>query len=71
MFEKANIFKEYVDYFYNIKVNSIKDSPDFIISNLLLNTLYGRFGMNPEIENHLIISNKDLLKYHNSKMVTK
>jgi len=27
--------------------------------------------MNPEVENHLIISNKDLLKYHNSKTITK
>jgi hypothetical protein len=55
VFETENIFKEYVEYFFNLKTNSSKDSPHYIIAKLLLNTLYGRFGMNPELEKHVII----------------
>lgn len=70
LFNKANIFSEYVDFLYNLKVNSDKNSPDYTISKLLLNCLYGRFGMNPVMENHLIISNKELNKYYNNKTIT-
>jgi hypothetical protein len=71
LFDKAIIFNEYVEFLYELKVNSLKNTPDYRISKLLLNTLYGRFGINPEVQNHLIISNSESLKYHNSKTVTK
>ncbi len=51
-----------MEYFYNLKVNSLKDSPDYIISNLLLTILYGRFGMNPHMESHLIVVSEETLK---------
>lgn len=40
--------------------------PIYIIYKLLLNSLYGRFGMSPETENHIIISNdnEQFLLYH-------
>jgi hypothetical protein len=69
-FESANIFKEYVDSLYELKYNSSKDSLDYIISKLLLKTLYGRFGMNPQMENHVILSNKESLKLQNHKVLT-
>jgi DNA polymerase type B, organellar and viral len=65
LFDKEYIFKDYVDFLYNIKVNSSKESPDYIISKMLLNSLYGRFGMTPEIENHMILSNNEALKIYN------
>jgi hypothetical protein len=58
IFDKQYIFKEYVNFLYNLKMNSLKDSPDYIISKLLLNCLYGRLGMNPFIENHKIVESK-------------
>jgi hypothetical protein len=58
LFEKGDIFKEYVDFLYALKKNSKKGSPNYIISKLLLNSLYGRLGMNPVTEQHLIL-NKD------------
>jgi len=70
LFEEANIFSEYVDYLYKLKVNSPSKSPDYIISKLLLNTLYGRFGMNPHIESHLIITNEETLKLNSQRMIT-
>jgi DNA polymerase type B, organellar and viral len=70
LFDKGYIFKDYVDYLYNLKVNSEKASPDYIISKLLLNSLYGRFGMNPHCENHLIINSKDSLDFQNKNLIT-
>lgn len=61
LFEKANILTDYVDFLYNLKLNSIKDTPDYIISKMLLNTLYRRFGMNTHMENHIIINHNDSL----------
>jgi len=52
-----------VDYLYELKANSKPATPDYIIAKLLLNSLYGRFGMNPYVENHLIIDNKDVLHF--------
>jgi DNA polymerase type B, organellar and viral len=41
-----------------LKVNSQPNSPDYKIAKLLLNSLYGRFGMHPEKEIHKIVTNK-------------
>jgi hypothetical protein len=70
LFNKEKIFTNYVDFLYNIKVNSKKGTPDYIISKLLLNTLYGRFGMDPYMENHIIINNKDSLQFRANKIIT-
>jgi DNA polymerase type B, organellar and viral len=63
LFKKENIFKEYVDTLYELKKNSISNSPDYLIAKMLLNSLYGKFGQKPELEKHLIINKDDLLKY--------
>jgi hypothetical protein len=72
LFERENIFKEYVEDLYKIKLNSKPGSPDYSISKLLLNSLYGRLGMNPNMERHLIISNDDFKNYqtNNNYIVT-
>jgi len=54
----GKIFKNYVNYFYNKRKNS-KTETDKIICKLLLNSLYGRFGMDTEkdqlhLEKHCI-----------------
>jgi DNA polymerase elongation subunit (family B) len=69
-FEKKLIFKEFVDNLYEIKCNSEKDSPDYIIAKLLLNSLYGRFGMSPYKDKHVIISSKEGEKYYKKYTVT-
>ncbi len=56
LFERGNIFSEYVDFLFKLKQNSEKGTPNYMISKLLLNSLYGRLGMNPITENHVIIS---------------
>jgi hypothetical protein len=42
-----NVFKEYVEKFYGIKAGTIKSPMGTNTSKLLLNTLYGRLGMDP------------------------
>lgn len=44
-FEKANIFKEYVDTLYQMRLDYPKSNPLNLIAKLLMNSLYGRFGM--------------------------
>jgi DNA polymerase type B, organellar and viral len=63
LFEKKNIFNDYVEYLYKLKSNSKKGTPMYTISKLLLNSLYGRFGMSPEMSKHLIINNDELDNY--------
>ena len=56
-FEKANVFKPFVDSLYQLRVKYPKSNPLNLVAKLLMNSLYGRFGMSPESENHIIISN--------------
>lgn len=41
-------FKNYVYHFYELKNNAVKDTPEYIISKLYLNSLYGKYAANPE-----------------------
>ena len=52
VFTKANIFSDYITKLYDIKSNTSKDDPMYGISKLLLNSLYGRFGLNPDLNNY-------------------
>jgi hypothetical protein len=44
-FEKDIIFKDYVDFLYNFRLNYPSTDPLNYIAKILLNSLYGRFGM--------------------------
>jgi len=43
-----------------MKQNSHKNSPRYTIAKLLMNSLYGKFGMNPEMDQHIIVLGKDI-----------
>ncbi|KAH7916880.1 hypothetical protein BV22DRAFT_1027292, partial [Leucogyrophana mollusca] len=62
-FDKANIFSEYIDDLYLIKKSHTKDDPMYLISKLLMNSLYGRFGMNYIFYNHIIIEDNELYDF--------
>lgn len=55
LFESDYLFKDYVSYLYHLKTSSGKGNPVYTISKLLLNSLYGRFGMDPMKEMHSIV----------------
>ena len=63
MFQGREVFTEFVSEIYSIKKNSPKGSPMNIVAKLLLNSLYGRFGMNPFTEKNLVIAEDQLHEF--------
>jgi hypothetical protein len=47
-FKAAKIFTSYIDELFKLKQNSSKDSVDYMVSKLLMNSLYGKFGQRRE-----------------------
>jgi len=70
LFKKSDIFRDYVEFLYEMKKNSSKGSPLYIISKLLLNSLYGRLGMNPLCESHVIETHEKAVKLYSNFNIT-
>ena len=68
-FEKEDIFSDYINKLYEIKKNSHKNSPHYTIVKLLMNSLYGRFGMNPNMEQHIIVKENESVKIFENKII--
>jgi len=64
-FEKGFIFSEFVDYFYNLKKESSPYSSDYIIAKLNLNSLSGRFALEPILDKHEIVDDVKTLELAN------
>jgi hypothetical protein len=62
LFESDFIFKDFVNDLYAIKCSHPKDHPMYLISKLLLNSLYGKFGMHIEtfLTKNSIVDNSEL-----------
>ena len=58
------IFKDFIIDLYKIKSTHTKDHPMYLISKLLMNSLYGRFGMHEEtfFTKNDIVNNKKLIE---------
>jgi len=65
-FNSEIIFKEYVNKLYNIKKNTNSGNPEYLIAKLLLNSLFGKFGMNPNFENHIVVDDAKAILYENN-----
>jgi DNA polymerase elongation subunit (family B) len=59
-FEKDYIFKDYVNDLYNLRLTYDKSNPLNYTAKILLNSLYGRFGMNDSFNILEIVGEKDL-----------
>jgi DNA polymerase type B, organellar and viral len=66
-FEKANIFKDYVDTIYNLRLKYPKSDPMNLILKLLLNALYGRFGLDDNYGIIIITEKDNIYKYEDVK----
>jgi hypothetical protein len=69
LFDKADIFSDYISILNEIKENSASSgaSPNstwYYIAKLLMNSLYGKLGMSPVFEKIEIIDNDDLNLYN-------
>jgi hypothetical protein len=62
-FKSGYIFKQYVESMYNLRLQYPKSDPMNLIAKLLMNSLYGKFGMKSETTKIEVVSNNDLNKY--------
>lgn len=59
----SDLFTGYVNRMYQMKEEASKDSPWYAISKLLLNSLYGRFGMKPRMISHEVVENNKISSF--------
>src|ERR1700749_612794 len=69
IFNKQHVFIDYLDNLFNIKKNHEKNDPLYLIAKLLMNSLYGRFGMSVITNNQLIIDEKNLHLWQNKGII--
>jgi hypothetical protein len=60
IYERKNIFKDFVTKLYQQRMNYSKKDPRNLICKLILNTLQGRFGLSPRLEKHMFHNNFSL-----------
>ena len=61
-FKKDNIFYKFVNDLYNLRLNYTKGDPMNLICKLIMNSLYGRFGMKPILNIQKFIDTNQLDK---------
>lgn len=61
-FDTENIFYEFVDDLYNLRLKYPKTDPMNMTCKLIMNSLYGRFAMKPIYTDQVFINKKQLLK---------
>ena len=62
-FNRANLFEDFIDKLYEIKQNTDKNDSMYLISKLLMNSLYGRFGMDIHLSTNIILNNDILSEF--------
>ena len=65
-FDKKIIFKEYVEKLYQMRMEYAKSNPLNLVAKLLMNSLYGKFGMKSE---STMVEIYDSRQEHDKKMV--
>lgn len=62
---QSGLFKTYIDYWSNKKIEAKKEGNDAIykISKLMLNSLYGKFGLNPNVRSKYPCLEDDKIRY--------
>lgn len=60
------LFTNYINYWSNKKINAKKENNGalYLISKLMLNSLYGKFGLNPKVRGkYPYLNDEDVVKY--------
>lgn len=68
------MFKEYIDKWSTVKINSKKEGNHamYILAKLMLNALYGKFALNPNVRSKIPYLNEDnIVKYRNGEPETR
>lgn len=69
-FDQANIFSKFVDELYKLRISYPKDNPMNFVCKLILNSLYGRFGMHQIIEKSEFMNKNEFLELTKNYEVT-
>jgi len=64
-FNKSYVFKDFVDNLYNLRLTYPKSDPMNYIAKILMNSLYGRFGMDDNFSTFEIFDQPSYIKYEN------
>jgi hypothetical protein len=75
-FGKDNIFKEFVTDLYNLRLEYPKAHPINFIAKIIMNSLYGKFGMRDDFDHIRIVNKQDFdkilsLKFNQVKDIIK
>ena len=62
-FQEGNLFSEFVDKMYNLRLDFSKDHPMNLIAKLLMNYLYGRCGMDTSFGETSVVSKSKYPKF--------
>lgn len=57
---KTDLFSKYVKDMYNLRKKYTKSEPMNLIAKLLMNSLFGRFGMEPQLHNHIFATFEEI-----------
>ena len=63
-FKPKNIFKGYIECLYQLRLKFDKSNPLNLIAKLLLNSLYGRFGMKDRFPDIIIFNDKKIINQY-------
>jgi len=58
-FDKGEIFKEYIEKLYNIRISYSKDQPMNFIAKILMNSLFGKMGQRDNFNETIILSKSE------------
>lgn len=60
------LFNKYIDYWTERKINAKKENNSslYLIAKLMLNSLYGKFGLNPNVRGKYPCLEDGIIKYH-------
>lgn len=62
-YNKGIVFKDFVEYLYAIRLKFPKGTPLNILIKLIMNSLYGKFGMKLNITESKLINNEEIKEY--------
>jgi hypothetical protein len=62
LYEKGNVFEKYLHTLYSMRLEHPKGSPINMLCKLLMNSLYGKFGMDPVMTVGIVETAKEALK---------
>lgn len=69
--ERSMVFKDYILQLYSLRKEYHKSHPMNMTAKLLMNSLYGRFGMDYSLEETSIIDSKEILNLFNNSVLDK